>query len=487
MNRRKHWTRDTQAVAESAPAISQDHTRVAVRETTSIAVEARASGPTGERLLVRYIRAGWSLNGRYWPADILKTQGVAVAVPGTQLYIDHATEDEDYARPAGSMMKLAAMQDGPAWWDEAEQAITANVRVFRPWREMLLDSAEAAGLSVRGWVTSRHGEVGGRAGEIVESIEAWQSVDFVTIPAAGGKIISVLESATPTQIAEARNAGAWFESFVHSDFTQRADDMYRAGYLTRDERIILSSAIGSALASFIGVIEADAPQLFTRDPYRYPEDVAPATAEESAAQEGNAMGAPTNTPAAAAPADTGSAPTAEAIGANARAQVAEAENARLAGAVAQTTEAQRVAAEAIARANAAEARSRLLENNEAARVEIGRQMAERSTGMPGNLATLIAPRVESALYGRVPTVAEGDRMGHADAEGLTAAVTAAIEAEATYAARVAEAYGAGEVTGLGGTTPDGGLSSADFEAQAKTLFEGYGMSPAAAALAAKGA
>lgn len=479
MNRRKSWSR--QAVQESVATAQRT-------EASEVTREAMRPGEfVASRAIVHYIRAGWSLNNRYYGADLLRTEGVAAAVSGTQLYIDHATDDEVQARPAGTVTRIAAVQDGPAWWDEEAQAVAANVRLFRPWRETITDARDTIGLSVRAWVTSEAGEVDGRHGDIVTSIEAYRSVDFVTVPAAGGRIVGVMESATPQQRDEARNAGAWLEAGVHSDFTMRADRMYGEGYLTRVERIALSSAIGDALAAFTTRIEAEAPQLFERDPYREPEAVA-TSAEETAApnQKGSTVTTPSTGPAAAAPADTGQL-AAEAITANARAAQAEAENARLAGAHSRADESARIAAEAVARAERAEAESRTMRANESARSEVARQLTGLGATVPAGLIGLMQPRVESAVIGRVPMVSEGENVGQVNAEGLAAAVTTAIEAERVYAARCAEAYGAGNVSDLGGATESaGGVSDEALTKAMEALMLDQGMPANVAARAAKG-
>lgn len=71
----------------------------------------------------------------------------------------------------------------------------------------------------------------------------------------------------PRVMEEARNAGNWFESRIHQDFTVMADRLFGEGYLTREERITLSSAIGDGLQAFSAYLEENAPQLFQRDPY----------------------------------------------------------------------------------------------------------------------------------------------------------------------------------------------------------------------------
>jgi hypothetical protein len=71
----------------------------------------------------------------------------------------------------------------------------------------------------------------------------------------------------PRILDEARNAGNWLEAYIHRTFTERADNLFGEGHLTREERITLSSAIGSGLEAFSAQLEEEAPQLFQRDPY----------------------------------------------------------------------------------------------------------------------------------------------------------------------------------------------------------------------------
>ena len=248
---------------------------VAAPERTTIAEASVAEATKPGRLLVRHIRAGWSLNSNYYPAEVLKRDGAKAWPKGTQLFIDHATDDEDYDRPAGSVKNLAAIQTEDARWDEASQSLAAEVRLLEPWRGPLTDMANAEaeegipviGMSIRAYVTAEHGEREGRTGNIVTSIEQGRSVDFVTKPAAGGAILAVLESLQAGKVAEARSVGSWLEARLHLALTQLADEMYGDGRLTRAERITLSSAIGDGLQAWTARVEADAPQLFQRDPW----------------------------------------------------------------------------------------------------------------------------------------------------------------------------------------------------------------------------
>jgi hypothetical protein len=72
------------------------------------------------------------------------------------------------------------------------------------------------------------------------------------------------------RLQEQANLGDWLEARLHMMFTDMADSMFGDGYMTRDERIILSSAIGDALDAFRSKCESDAAQIYQRRPYDGP-------------------------------------------------------------------------------------------------------------------------------------------------------------------------------------------------------------------------
>lgn len=253
--------------------------------TETPVIEAPTADKPG-RLLVQLIKAGWSQNDRYYSEQVLRRDGPAAFPTGTLNFIDHDTDDEAMARPAGSLSRLASVQTTPAKWDPQRKALTAEVRLFAPWKEAVTDWAAsgAIGMSIRAWAEGKEGTVDGRQGMLVTALTEGRSVDYVTKPAAGGAIVGVLESITrrPTPVAEARNIGVWLESRLHLALTQLGDDMYGSGRLTREERIALSSAIGDALKAWTSRVEADAPQLFDRDLYDDPATgTAPADTSEA--------------------------------------------------------------------------------------------------------------------------------------------------------------------------------------------------------------
>lgn len=251
------------AIAESVAAPA--------REAVVEAGIAEATKKPG-RMLIQLISSGWSLNGNYYSAEMLKRDGPRAWPKGTQSFIDHQPDEEEEKFPVGSVQLLAAVQTEDARWDEQRRALVAEVRLFEPWRTPLMemaraeqeDGVKAVGLSIRAYATGEPGEAEGRSGMIIERIEQGRSVDFVTKPAAGGAILAVLESIQQHQMIEARTIGTWLESRLHLALTQFADDMYGDGRLTRAERLTLSSAIGDGLDAYTSRIESDAPQLYKR-------------------------------------------------------------------------------------------------------------------------------------------------------------------------------------------------------------------------------
>jgi hypothetical protein len=269
------------AVAEStAPTIVRPGaTRIAVTETSG----SMAATSTPGNVKIALIRAGWSLNGSYYSAEVLKASAGKWRT-GLQAFADHAPDSEENDYPSGSIKNLAGVLTSDAVWNDATQCLEADVKLFAPWREALVDMAPYIGMSIRAWVYAEDGEAEGRRGLLVTSIAEARSVDFVTVPAAGGAILSVFEAARHGAREDA-NVGAWLESRLHLTLTALADDMYGDGRLTRDERIVLSGAIGDGLQAYTGRVEADAPQLYKRSRWAYPEPAATPAEEARRAAE----------------------------------------------------------------------------------------------------------------------------------------------------------------------------------------------------------
>jgi len=236
----------------------------------------------GSRREITIIREGWGSSG-YYPKEVLERDGPRVFPVGTHLYIDHPTPTEERERPERSVRDLAAtIVEAPRM---AGIDLVAVAEIKPHWEPVINALAEDIGLSIRASGVIEQGEAGGREGSIVKALTEGYSVDFVTKAGAGGKIGKLIESArSETKIEEARNAANWFEARIHRDFTNTADHMFGEGYLTREERVGLSSGIGEALTAFNAYVDENIPGLKDRDPF------AEAPGAETAVQENSRSG-----------------------------------------------------------------------------------------------------------------------------------------------------------------------------------------------------
>jgi hypothetical protein len=146
---------------------------------------------------VKIIGPGWGSSGYYGP-DVLERDGPKVFRAGTKMFWDHPTADEESARPEGSLRDLAAELAGNAYWDSGNimgPGLYADAKVFSPFRNAVNELAPHIGVSIRGVGKAMDGEAEGREGPIIEEISTARSVDFVTMPGAGGKILQLFEAA----------------------------------------------------------------------------------------------------------------------------------------------------------------------------------------------------------------------------------------------------------------------------------------------------
>lgn len=252
-----------------------------------VATEASESAG-GRRQRIELITAGWGSSG-YYGADVLEAAANAGVFPaGMHMYMDHRRGDGSRLDERGnrSVRDLAAVLSEAAVWDptageNGAGAIVGESTVFAPYTDLLGNSefTDAIGVSVVAVAEVETGTAEGRRGTIIKQLVEGRSCDFVTRAGRGGRIVQILESAGQAEVTEARNVGQWIESRIHRDFTVTADDMAGDGRLTREERISLSGAIGDALNAFVTRLEADQPQLYSRDLWDDPADTIAAAME----------------------------------------------------------------------------------------------------------------------------------------------------------------------------------------------------------------
>ena len=135
---------------------------------------------------IRIIVPGQGSSGIYTAENLAESASLFKA--GTEMFIDHPTETEEWERPERSIRDYAGvfLEDATVGEDGALYTVC---KVFSGVNELIKDKWEHIGVSINAWCADPISENG-----IVPPIAGVRSVDFVTTPGAGGAIIDLLES-----------------------------------------------------------------------------------------------------------------------------------------------------------------------------------------------------------------------------------------------------------------------------------------------------
>ena len=135
---------------------------------------------------IRIIVPGQGSSGIYTAENLAESAHLFKA--GTEMFIDHPTETEEFERPERSIRDYAGvfLEDASVGEDGALYTVC---KVFSGVNELIKDKWEYIGVSINAWCADPISENG-----IVPPIAGVRSVDFVTAPGAGGAIINLLES-----------------------------------------------------------------------------------------------------------------------------------------------------------------------------------------------------------------------------------------------------------------------------------------------------
>lgn len=154
-------------------------------------------------IAIKIISPGWGASG-FYPPEVLERDGPRVFTAKTKMYWNHATATEEALRPEGDLNQLAAELISAARWEPNGQAgpgLYADAKVFEPYRGPVNELAPHIGVSIRATGKTTTGQAEGRKGPVIEAITGAKSVDFVTIPGAGGQILQLFESARNGQFS----------------------------------------------------------------------------------------------------------------------------------------------------------------------------------------------------------------------------------------------------------------------------------------------
>lgn len=181
---------------------------------------------------IRIIVPGQGSSGIYTAENLAASAPLFKA--GTEMFIDHPTETEEWERPERSIRDYAGvfLEDATVGEDGALYTVC---KVFSDMNELIKDKWEHIGVSINAWCADPISETG-----VVPPIAGVRSVDFVTAPGAGGAITDLLESN--------RNDNYVKEGTVDKEFSSKFDEL-------KDAFASAIEALGSKLDSTVAAIQ----------------------------------------------------------------------------------------------------------------------------------------------------------------------------------------------------------------------------------------
>lgn len=186
--------------------VSQESATLAPLHSEYQALVEAALKNDGE-VSLKLIAPGWGSSG-FYPAEVLKRDGPQVFTKGTKMFWNHPTAAEEAARPERDLRDLAAELTSDATWDDSRPAgagLYARAKVFSPYQMAVNELAPHIGVSIRALGKVKSGIAEGKKGAVIQAISSAKSVDFVTSPGAGGKILELFEAARQTSEAVSEN------------------------------------------------------------------------------------------------------------------------------------------------------------------------------------------------------------------------------------------------------------------------------------------
>jgi hypothetical protein len=463
-------------------------------------------GPSGAKMRARLISPGWGSSGYYSESLLKETAAKGLFGPGTHMYLDHPTSDQNESRPERSIRDLAGVISSSAVY--SGDGVYADIEVFPPFREALSAMKDHIGVSIRALGMAEQGEADGRTGTIISELSEIKSVDFVTRAGRGGQITALLESAREVEEASDK---PWSD-FTQADYSDsqwaRACLVHRAGETGKSAYSLPVREPSGALNR--NAVHAAAARLNQLQPaslragaaaklralYKQLGEEPPASLSGGAKKESTTTGGPVSgtetqgTPAGGTPTTvTENKPEGQMQIPGTPAVVSEADKKRISDLEKQLAEARATAEIRSDVAHRAAESERLLAE---AQTKIAR-LSATETARSKTQAALAESKLPDVCAG--PVIArvlghEGALLPLTEANALddaklTEAIKAAVKAEETYVAQIAEALGVGTPTGLGETKAPQ-MDDKQFQESLAGLLQGTGMDEKTATAAAKG-
>jgi len=147
---------------------------------------------------LKIIQPGWGASG-FYPKEVLQRDGAKAFPKGTKMMWNHPTSMEEAERPEGDLNDLASeLVTDARWMDNGPKGagLYADTKVFEAYQSAVNDLAPHIGVSIHARGRAMQGEAEGKQGVIVQEIleSPFNRVDYVTMPGAGGEVISLFEA-----------------------------------------------------------------------------------------------------------------------------------------------------------------------------------------------------------------------------------------------------------------------------------------------------
>lgn len=215
--------------------------------TAAVGTESLGEG----KYRIRIIMPGQGSSGIYTAENLAESAPLFKA--GTEMFIDHPTETEEWERPERSIRDYAGvfLEDATVGEDGALYTVC---KVFSGVNDLIKDKWEHIGVSINAWCNEPIAETG-----VVPVFAGVRSVDFVTAPGAGGGIVDLLESKRNNNLTKEEG----MDKEIESAFSE-----------LRTEFASLIEALGSKLDSVVASItEAKAEEVEEKVEESAPVDV----------------------------------------------------------------------------------------------------------------------------------------------------------------------------------------------------------------------
>lgn len=147
----------------------------------------------GRKYRVRLIEGDRLGTSGYYPAETLRRDGPRIFKKGTPMYLDHQTPDEKVHKPFGSVTTFAGTLAEDAFYEN--DGLYADVEVFEHQQPLIRSLKDHIGISIRALGKTQKEEINGKTVPVFKELIEARSADFVVKAGAGGKIMSILESA----------------------------------------------------------------------------------------------------------------------------------------------------------------------------------------------------------------------------------------------------------------------------------------------------